>query len=141
MVDVDILEKCIEFGRNGGASYVEARLISGNARSFFAQQGNLVSAGENSYEGIGIRTLYNGSMAITSVDRLNKENILTAIDQTIKMAKKAIRKTPITLGEPVANVDKWAVKTKIKFPDVDYDTYIGLIKEFTDAVTNIEQPA
>ena len=141
MVDLDILEKCLEHGRNAGASYVEARLISGDTRSLFAQQGNLVSAGESSYEGIGIRVLYKGSMAFTSLDSLNKENILKAMDNAIKIAKNAVRKNLISLGDPISSVDKWAVKTKINFSDVDYDTFIGFIKEFTDAVTNIEQPA
>jgi TldD protein len=140
VTDNDLLEQIIEFGLKQGASYVEVRAINGTNRSLFAQQGALVSAGESSNAGLGIRVLKNGGMGFGSIDNFNRDEIFALTKKIVRFANQSHRKEPLDLGPVVSSVAKWKVPVKEPFSDVDYDSFLGFIKDFTHAVTNISHP-
>ena len=141
MIDEDLLQHIIELGSKNGASYVEVRAIDTTGRSLFAQMGNLISAGETSDSGIGIRVLKDGGMGFASVDNINDRQVLEQqLKTALKVASHSKRKHPISFGDPIVSVDKWKVPVKQKLLDIDFDTFLGFIKDFTDAVSNISNP-
>jgi len=123
----DLAEYCVQFGQKLGCSYVEARFVKDMARGLAYRNGEPISGGFSPSSGIGVRVLVNGNMGFASFDRLEKNLAEESITTAFRMAKNANRKTPIDLGEPVANKAKWKTSAKEPLNDVDLDT----IMEFT----------
>ncbi len=81
----DLADFGMEYARDQGASYSEARLIDGQRSAFIMQNGHLISGSESPWQGIGFRVLMNGGLSFVSVDKLMKK----AVKSAIKTATKA----------------------------------------------------
>lgn len=125
----DIAEYCIKVGQDLGCSYVEARYVRDLTRGLAFRNGEPVSGGFSPTEGIGVRILAEGNMGFASFDRLEKNLASESIATAYKMAKNAKRKTPIDLGEPIANEAKWKMVAKEPLNDVDIDTMMEFTSE------------
>ncbi len=134
---MDLAEYCIKVGQNLGCSYVEARYVKDLARGLAFRNGEPVSGGFSPSEGIGVRVLVDGNMGFTSFDRLEKDLAKESITTAYKMAKNAKRKTPIDLGEPVANKAKWKMKAKESLIDVDVDTMMEFTTELNKQMVGL----
>jgi TldD protein len=125
----DLAEFGMEYARDQGADYSEARLIDGQRVAFILQNGNLISGSELPWIGIGFRVLSNGGLSFVSVDNLTKKAIKNTIDTSLKMARNSNPKDKIDFGPPVSNVAKWAVPAKENLRDVTQETMISEIQE------------
>jgi TldD protein len=135
----ELAEYCVDYARNKGVTYVEARGISGIDHSLVSRNGDLLTAGTSSDSGLGIRVLINGGMGFASFSHLNKKTLQLTVDNAISLAKKSNRKVPLSLGNPVVSVDKWQVPAKQKMKDVDFDTFISLNTRYKEAIKNAEE--
>ncbi len=135
----DLAEFCVEFGRDLGGDYVEARFVHGTGRGFAYRNGAPVSGGIAPSVGIGVRILVNGNMGFASFDRLDKTVATDAITAAYKMAKGAHRKERIDLGEPVSNQAKWSVDIKERISDVDIDTMMETADEMNRQMSGLAQ--
>ncbi|MFW9928152.1 MAG: TldD/PmbA family protein [Candidatus Thorarchaeota archaeon] len=140
MIDKDLLEKILTYGNKLGTKYIEIRALESKNRSLFSQQGNLVSAGENTDSGVGIRVIKDGSMGFYSCDKISKANLQLALEKSIKFAGLTKRKHSLSMGEPVISKARWEVPVKENLFDVDFDTFLDFNKDFSQALTNIEKP-
>ena len=66
---VDLADFGVEYARDQGASYSEARLIDGYKSVFIMQNGHIISGSESPWQGIGLRVLLNGGLSFVSVDK------------------------------------------------------------------------
>ena len=85
----DLADFGMEYARDQGASYSEARLIDGQKSVFIMQNGHIISGSESPWQGIGFRVLLNGGLSFVSVDNLTKKAVKKAIDVGIKLAKNS----------------------------------------------------
>jgi len=122
----DLADYCVEYGRRLGATYVEARYVRDTTRGLAYRNGQPVSGGFSPSTGIGVRILVDGNMGFASFDRLEKKLAEESISVVHKMTKTAKRKTPIDLGEPVANRAKWDMKVKDSLRDIDIESLMEL---------------
>ncbi len=128
-VYADLAEFGIEYAREQGADYSEARLIDGQRVAFVLQNGNLISGSELPWKGIGFRVLCNGGLSFVSVDNLTKKAVKKAINSSVKMARNSNPKEKIDFGSPVSNVAKWNVPAKQDLRDVTSETMIIKLQE------------
>jgi TldD protein len=133
----DVAEYCVEVGQNLGCSYVEARYVRDLTRGLAFRNGEPVSGGFSPTEGIGVRVLADGNMGFATFDRLEKNLAKESITTACRMAKNAKRKTPIDLGEPVANKAKWRMAAKEPLNDVDIDTMIEFTSELNKQMAGL----
>jgi TldD protein len=126
---MDLAEHCVEFGRNLGAQYIEARFEKQTARGFAYRNSAPISGGMEPSVGIGVRVLVDGSIGFASFDRLERSTAEAAIEKAVKLARNSKRKEPIDLGEPVTNKAKWKVDAKQKLSDTDSETIMAFIDE------------
>jgi len=144
---VDLADFGMEYARDQGASYSEARLIDGHRSVFIMQNGHIISGSESPWQGIGFRVLLNGGLSFVSVDNLTKKAVKNAIDVGIKLAKNSIDvgiklaknsnpKDKIDFGEPVSNTAKWKVPAKENLRDVTQETMITKLQELDKIAEN-----
>ncbi len=130
----DLADFALEYGHKNKTKYIEARAISGEDKSVGSQNGEIYTAGTAMSSGIGIRVLVDGGMGFASTSQLAKQALEKTIDLAIKMAKVSKRKVPLSMGEPIVSVDTWKTPFKTSFADVDFDTFLTLNKEYTEAI-------
>lgn len=133
----DLVEYCVDYGRELGCKYVEARCIQELSRGFAYRNGQPVSGGVEPSEGIGVRVLVEGNLGFASFDRMNKEIAEDTIQTAFKMAKTAKRKEPIDMGEPISTKAKWEVKVKEPLIDVSTDTIMELAADMTEIMSDL----
>ncbi len=133
----DLAEYGMEYARDQGASYSEARLIDGERLVFTLRNGNLVSGSELPWKGIGFRVLKNGGLSFVSVDELSKEAIRNVLDVGIKMATNSNPKDKIDFGEPIANVVTWEVPVKEKLQDITHETMLTQLKGMDEVAEEV----
>ena len=131
----DLADFALEYGGEKNVNYIEARAITGQDKSVGSRNGEIYTAGESVTSGIGIRVLIDGGMGFASVSLLEKNQLKETIDLAIKMAQASKRKTPLSLGDPIVSVDKWKIPYKTSFADVDFDTFLTLNKDYSEAIT------
>ena len=132
----DLADFGMEYARDQGASYSEARLIDGQRSVFIMQNGHLISGSESPWQGIGFRVLINGGLSFVSVDKLIKNAVKSAIDVGLKLAKNSNPKDKIDFGEPVSNVAKWEVPAKENLRDVTQETMVTKLQELDKTAEN-----
>jgi len=125
----DLADYCVEFGESLNCAYVEARFVKDTTRGLAYRNGEPVSGGYSPSSGIGVRILVDGNMGFASFDRLEKKLAEESITSAYKMAKNAKRKQPIDFGDPVSNVAKWKMETKIPLADISTDTMMNFAKD------------
>ncbi|MCK4849679.1 MAG: hypothetical protein KAT16_11665, partial [Candidatus Heimdallarchaeota archaeon] len=133
---VDLADFGMEYARDQGASYSEARLIDGHRIVFIMQNGYIISGSESPWQGIGFRVLINGGLSFVSVDKLTKIAVKNAIDVGMKLAKNSNPKEKIDFGEPVSNEAKWKVPAKESLRDVTQETIITKLQELDKIAEN-----
>ncbi|MEM4970152.1 MAG: TldD/PmbA family protein [Sulfolobales archaeon] len=77
----------VEYARNLGASYAEARYHRRELRSVTMRGDRIIGIGSRVSEGIGIRVLYEGSMAFAATGRLDREGVRSAVERAISNAR------------------------------------------------------
>ncbi|MHA2173208.1 MAG: TldD/PmbA family protein [Candidatus Hodarchaeales archaeon] len=127
--NTDLAEYGMEYARNQGATYSEARLIDGDRVIFTLRNGNLVSGSELPWRGIGFRVLSNGGLSFISVDKFSKKAVQKAIDVGIKMANNSNPREKIDFGDPVSNMTSWKVPVKEDLKDISYETMLTQLQE------------
>ncbi|MFX0065365.1 MAG: TldD/PmbA family protein [Candidatus Hermodarchaeota archaeon] len=125
----DLAEWGIDHALSSGASYAEARVISGQKTGFFLRNGSLISGSQTPWKGIGFRVLVDGGLGFCSVEQLTKKNTKAALDASIKIARMSNPKHKIDFGEAISNEAKWKVDFKEDLADIDNETIITLLKE------------
>jgi TldD protein len=135
----DLADYVLTYGQKKRVSYIEARAISGEDKSIGSRNGEIFTAGSSSNSGIGVRVLIDGGMGFAAFSRLDKKVLKETIDLAISMAQKSFRKVPLSIGEPVVSEAKWKIPYKTSFADVDFDTFLTLNKEYSEAINRASE--
>ncbi|MHA1793453.1 MAG: TldD/PmbA family protein [Promethearchaeota archaeon] len=134
----DIIDHGINYGSDKGAKYVEIRAISSKNEAFGVINGEVLSAVTLETTGAGIRVLFDGAMSFVSTANLTRSGIEKAIDTAVRLSRAIHRKKGITLSDEKHYKDKWNVKVKKPFWDIDPDTkakrFIELDKALIESV-------
>ncbi len=118
-LDLDLAHFAIDYAREIGASYADARLESTVVNGFVLKNGVPQVAGFDRVSGLGLRLVMKGTLGFASTNNLSKENIRRIVERAAKVTSAAS-----SIGERVrfsaekAEVAKYEVKQKIKLDDL-----------------------
>ncbi|MHA1522509.1 MAG: TldD/PmbA family protein [Promethearchaeota archaeon] len=136
ILDKDLAEYAVEYGKSLNVDYIEARIINARDESYSTRNGEILGAGITPISGIGIRVLNKGSIGFTSTAKLNRNSIENIVKNAVKYANANNRKNPIKFSDEKAIQTKWNSSFKIRFEDVSIEEKQKLLMEIDSELKN-----
>jgi TldD protein len=138
MDEFDLSEYAVELGSTLGASYTEVRFVREATEGFSTRNGDILSAGKNEREGMGIRVLVDGNLGFCSLDELAKESIEDSMKSTVATARRSGRKDPIEMSDEEVHEDSWESEVKVPFEDVGMDNKVDFLTELDKSLSSLQ---
>ena len=133
----DLVDFAVEYARQRGAGYAEARLERQEREEFVLKNGTLDAIYVGADRGIGVRVLANGGLAFAATNGLAKADVRAIVDGAVRSAKASRRKTPITFAQEDAVATDWAVAEQVPLAGVPVDEKIAAFQEVDHAVAHL----
>jgi len=135
-LDSDYAKLAVEYARDLGAEYAEARLQRTSETGCLLKNSSLEPAIIVDAQGIGIRVRYNGSLSFAATNKITKGNIKKTVKDAIARAKasKNLIKEKIVFSKDKMIRTKWSAEEKQRIEDVDISQMIKLLKELDNII-------
>lgn len=134
-MDTDLAECAVQFLRDLGASYAEARLENSNVRGFMLKNGVPQISAFDTVLGMGVRFLHKGAMGFVSTNRLDKTTVKQVLERSFRNTQHAGRiKEDIVFSEEPAHTDHFAVKEKIPLQQIELSEKLALFMDADKAI-------
>ncbi len=133
----DLVLYAIDYARELGASYAEARYHKNDNFSIVSRNGTIIGAGRELKEGIGIRVLVDGALGFSATNKLDNENVKEAVEKAYKLAKAHARlmKRSIEFDNTRVGRAKYSVVERKLFTSMSLDEKISIHRELWDIVS------
>ena len=138
MPDEDLTHFAMEYARNKGATYAEARYEHQVGEQVILKNRLLDALNFSEDSGIGVRVLAKGGLGFASTNRLNKTDLRAVVDSAVKTAKGAARKDPISFVPEEPVVTEWSVSERVKVVDVPTEQKIKDLLEVDKALLDLK---
>ena len=143
MADLDLVDFAVDYAREKGASYAEARYEHQIEENFILKNSVLDALYFGEDNGIGVRVLAKGGLGFAATNSMTRTDVKAIVDDAVKIAKAAHRKDPIVFPPEASVVTTWSVPQVKKLSDVPVEEKIEEIlhidRELTDL--KIKMPA
>ncbi len=128
----------VEYARNLGASYAEARYHRRELRSISMRGDRIIGVSTRVSEGIGVRVLYEGSMAFAATGRLDREGVRSVVERAMSSARifSSIVKSKITLSRERVGRASYEVKVLKPFESLALGDRVPYLKDLYIAAQN-----
>ncbi len=133
----DLVEFAVDYARQKGAAYAEARYEQHEPEQFILKNGTLDALYVGTDRGIGVRVLANGSLGFAATNVLTKADVRAVVDDAIRAAKGSKRKTPITFTQEEPTTTNWSVPEATKLADVPVEEKIKEAQAIDRSVTEL----
>ena len=133
----DLVDYAVEYARQRGATYAEARFERQEPEQFILKNGTLDALYVGADRGIGVRVLAKGSLGFAATNSLSKTDVKAVVDDAVKIAKASRRTTPITFAQEEAVTTNWSVPERTKLADVTVEEKIQEIQAVDRAITEL----
>ncbi len=133
----DLVDFAVDYARQKGAAYAEARFERQEPEEFILKNGTLDALYVGADRGIGVRVLAKGGLGFAATNTMTKAEVRTIVDDAVRMAKGAKRETPITFAEEEAVTTEWTVPEQTKLADVTVEDKIAAFREIDRAVKEL----
>ncbi|HYM38950.1 MAG TPA: TldD/PmbA family protein [Thermoplasmata archaeon] len=133
----DLVDFAVEYARQKGASYAEARFERQEPEQFTLKNGTLDALYVGADRGIGVRVLAHGSLGFAATNALTRVDVKAIVDDAVKIAKASRRKTPITFAQEEPITTDWSVPEKTKLADVTIEEKIQEIQGVDKAIMEL----
>jgi len=134
----DLLEYIVNYARNQGADYAEARYQKINGASLTFINGKVDNVSTISFNGIGVRVNFKDSFGVASTNILTKEKLTEVCNKAIKFAKAKKIKRELKLEKEKEYIDTVIVKPKINLKNKSLDEIIEEFKEYDNLIAQKE---
>ncbi|MHA1399095.1 MAG: TldD/PmbA family protein [Candidatus Heimdallarchaeaceae archaeon] len=130
MSERELLVDGLELGEKLGAEYVELRYQDKYLANLQYRDGEFVNT-TGFREGICVRVLVDGSWALTSTNKIQKEKIHEIVANAVKLAKNSsiMKKKKVKLAEVEVVEEKAISPRKLDIRDISVESKIDQIKE------------
>ena len=118
MADLDLVDFAVDYAREKGASYAEARYEHQIEEQFILKNSVLDALYFGEDSGIGVRALAGGGLGFAATNAMTKTDVKLLVDDAVKIAKAAHRKDPISFAPEEPVVTNWAIPQVKKLSDV-----------------------
>lgn len=133
----DLVDFAVEYARQKGATYAEARFERQEPEQFILKNGTLDALYVGADRGIGVRVLAKGSLGFAATNSLAKADVRGIVDDALRIAKASHRRTPITFASEEAMTTNWAVPEHTKLADVPVEEKIAAFQQIDKAVADL----
>ncbi len=139
----DLVLYAVDYARELGASYAEARYHKNTSFSIVSRNGTIMGAGQELKEGIGIRVLVNGALGFSATNQLDNENVREAVEKAYRLAKAHARlmKKPIEFDDSRVGRARYGVVEKKPFTSMSLDEKINVHRELWNIVSKAPSEA
>jgi TldD protein len=124
MADLDLVDFAVDYARQKGATYAEARFEHQTNEDFILKNSVLDALYFGEDSGIGVRVLANGGLGFAATNAMTKGDVKAIVDDAVKIAKAAHRKDPISFAPEKPVVTNWSVPQVKKLSDVPVEEKI-----------------
>ncbi len=124
MPDLDLVDFAVDYARQKGASYAEARYERQQREEFLLKNGVLDALVAQDDAGIGVRVLARGGLGFAATNSFAKADVKAIVGDAVKMARSAHRKHPIVFAREDAVVRTWSAPEGRRFADVPVEDRI-----------------
>lgn len=127
-LDLDLAQFAVDFARETGATYADARLESTVANGFVLKNGVPQVSGFDRVSGIGVRVVVNGSLGFACTNDLSKSNVRRVVEKAAKITQAAS-----SIGEKArlapekTEVASYMVRQKEKLGDLGPKEKLGVL--------------
>lgn len=133
----DLVEFAVDYAGQKGATYAEARFERQEPEQVILKNGTLDALYIGADRGIGIRVLAKGGLAFAATNSLTKADVRRIVDDAVRMAKGARRKTPIVFAPEAAVTTNWSVPEETKLADVPLEEKVAAFQEIDKTVASL----
>ncbi len=141
MPDTDVVDLAVDFARQEGAIYAEARLEEQKQEYFLLKNGILDAVSVADSRGIGVRVLHHGSLGFAATNDLSAQAVREAVGEAVRVARAGARKDPIVFTEEPAVETRFSVTEKRPIFDVPLEekleTIMQVDRELMDLGINV----
>jgi len=127
----DLLEFSINYARDLGADYAEARFQSDVSESVIVKNRVPEASLFQEKRGLSVRVIFKGSLGFASTDKVTKNEARNTATRAFKIAKAAARVLVrgVSMGGEDLEKGKVTIKPRINFSCVDLESKIQLLQE------------
>jgi len=137
-MDFDLANFAIKYLEKKGASYSEARLENEESNSFMIKNGNLEASSFGTTNGLGIRFLIKNSLGFVTINDLEKDKVIKAINKSINLTKRAYKiSEKITFSRENPIKSKYKVSQKIKISSKSPGEKIKFLTDLDKKINDI----
>ncbi len=133
----DLVDFAVEYARQKGATYAEARFERQEPEQFILKNGTLDALYVGADRGIGVRVLAKGSLGFAATNSLAKADVRGIVDDAVRIAKASHRRTPIVFASEEALTTNWSVPEHTKLADVPVEEKIAAFQQIDKAVADL----
>ncbi len=125
----DLVEFAVDYARQKGAAYAEARFERQEPENFILKNGVLDALYVGQDRGVGVKVLANGSLGFGATNSLTRGDVKAIVDDAVRIAKASRRKTPIVFAQEETVSTNWSVPEETKLADVPVEEKIREIQD------------
>ncbi len=125
----DLVDFAVDYARQRGATYAEARFERQEQENFILKNGVLDALYVGQDRGLGVKVLAGGSLGFAATNTLTKPGVREIVDDAVRIAKASRRKTSIAFAQEEAITTNWSVPEEKKLADVPVEEKIAEIRE------------
>lgn len=129
---LDTLEKLVDYVRKLGVDYCDARFEHRETLKISTTNGSIRAIFRNVRSGVSVRTFLNGHWGYASSTELSWENLKSAAEKAVKIAKSFKNERKIDLN-PIVVEKKYKPPIKIDPREIDLKEKIDLLLELDKA--------
>ncbi len=133
----DLVDLAVDYARQKGATYAEARFERQEPEQFILKNGTLDALYVGADRGIGVRVLAGGGLGFAATNVLAKAEVRGIVDDAIRVAKASRRKDPIVFAEEEAIATDWSVPEATKLADVPVEEKIAAFQAIDRSVAEL----
>ena len=133
----DLVDFAVDHARQKGAAYAEARFERQEPEHFILKNGSLDALYVGADRGIGVRVLAKGGLGFAATNTLTKADVRAVVDDAVRAAKAARRKSPITFAQEEAITADWSVAEETKLSGIPVEEKIAAFQDIDKAVAGL----
>ena len=134
-MDVDLVRFAVEYARNLGVNYCEARFHGTREVTGILKNGLPEPAVIGDSVGLGMRVLHKGALAFASTNILDKASVRETVSEAVKGAKaaKILLRKEVRFSEEKAARRKWSAPEKRRMENVGVEKLLTELREIDHA--------
>lgn len=130
-MDEDLARFAVQYGRNLGVQYCEARFHRTKEIACILKNGLVEPAVIDDAVGLGVRVLHQGALAFSSTNVLDKANIREAVSEALKRARaaKSLLRKKVRFSKEQTTRKKWSAPEKRRIENVGVEKLLAELRE------------